>query len=668
MVNESSGARCPVCEPLVSPPASCPTGVLRESYEKGCPTCMLLWNALSQKLDLGNPIIERVESIGGYDFFSLAAGSAKHRPTTGSLWDYVSVTLAVDGGDATCHSELEWLPVLRKSPLSRTKDRDIKLTRDRLKECQRNHTGCPRFDDEALPTRVIDVGICGQEPFLYVSQGQKGRYLALSHRWGDPKSSHRKLLTLKGNLDTHRKGIPLAEFPKTFREAIEVARGLEIRYIWIDSLCIVQDDKADWEVEAGRMADVYSNAFATIFAERARHSDDGLFQSEADRAALRSVRSIPYVGTISGRTSRVLVQTQVDSNTANFATDVTELFCQAEQSASQLAGRGWILQEEVLSRRRIHFTDTELKWKCPSAANCDCGLPTPPDMGDPGTNFSILETPEKGRAQLWKTPAWLWQQLVEHYTSRDLTFETDRLVALAGMASKIPRLPGDYIAGLWRDHLNTGILWKASGSPARCSRPAEYVAPSWSWASVSGKIRFVPLSADTRFTWRVLDAQCAPKGKNSAFGQLAEGYLRVGGAAARVDVEERPQDMRMEIARERWDSGDATWRPRDGGVRYLTVVPARQTPDVPAPESTVLELDVQSDWDELLAGRYEFRILCVALVDTFWEYRPAKRALCLLLRSSPRRSGCWERVCYVFPRGTWDSWVPYVADEEMIIL
>ncbi|KAI0837241.1 hypothetical protein F5Y06DRAFT_271137, partial [Hypoxylon sp. FL0890] len=131
-------------------------------------------------------------------------------------------------------------------------------------------------------------------------------------------------------------------------------------------------------MEAGRIHSVYSGAFATIFADRAIHSDDGLFQSEKDRHTPHSVRVIEYKDGDSGKTTNILVQTHIDSGTANFATDVSELFCQAGQSTSQLAGRGWILQEECLSRRRIHFTKTELKWKCPIVANCDCGLPTPP--------------------------------------------------------------------------------------------------------------------------------------------------------------------------------------------------------------------------------------------------------------------------------------------------
>ncbi|KAI2463517.1 HET-domain-containing protein [Annulohypoxylon bovei var. microspora] len=663
-------SRCSVCASLIVPPGFCSTTTLRQASDRGCKTCTLLYTALSEKLNLNDPAIERVDSIGGYGFFNLVGGPAKPRFTTGSLWDHISVTLALDG-EGYCPSSLGWLPVLRKSPVLRTKERDIQSIKDRIESCRSSHPDCPEFrtsDRENLPTRVIDVGIDGKWPFLHLSHGQeKGCYLALSHRWGDPKSSHKKLLTLKGNIDSHCKGIPLAEFPKTFREAIEVARGLGIQYIWIDSICIIQDDEQDWEAEAGRMSSVYSNAFATIFADRATHSDDGLFQNEKDRKTPRSVRVLEYKDEDSGATTRVLVQTQINTNKANFATEVRELFCQADQTRSQLAGRGWILQEECLSQRRIHFTETELKWKCPTVANCECGLSTPPDMADPTANFSCLVKPEKGeRQQPWKTPTWLWQRLVEHYTSRSLSYETDRLIALAGIATKVPERRFDYLGGLWRGQLDASIRWQGVG---RCRRTAEYVAPSWSWASISGRIRFLPLSKDARFIWEVVEAKCHFNGHNGDFGRVASAHLKVKSKVVHVNVEERPQNMRKDLAQERWDSGDAIWRPRDDGVKYLTVMPVHLSPECPPPLPTVLELDVQSDWDVLTSGnRPDCRLLCIALVDTFWEGYPAERALCFLLRRSLKDSSSWERVCCVFPKGTWKSWESYILDEEITIL
>ncbi|KAI1205046.1 HET-domain-containing protein [Annulohypoxylon truncatum] len=659
-------SRCSVCASLLPPPGFCSPTALRQASNRGCTICTLLYTALSEKHNLNDPKVERVDSIGGYGFFNLVAGTAKPGFGMGSLWDHISVTLALDG-EGYCPSSLAWLPVQKKSPLSRTKERDIQVIRDRIENCRTNHPNCPGFHPshiKNLPTRVIDVGLDGKRPFLYHSyKGERARYLALSHRWGDPKTQYKKLLTLTGNASSHCKGIPLDEFPRTFREAIEVTRGLGIQYLWIDSICIIQDDEKDWEAEAGRMCDVYSNAFATIFADRARHSDDGLFQNRKDRETPRSVRVIEYKDNDSEPAARVLLQTQINTNIANFATEVRELFCQADQSASQLTGRGWILQEECLSQRRIHFTETELKWKCPTEANCECGLRTLVDLYDPVDNFSNLVDPEKAKKQPWKTPESIWQAIVVDYTSRSLTYETDRIVALAGIAAKVREERQDYLGGLWRKQLNTTIFWKAA---SRCHRTIEYVAPSWSWASVVGKIRFIPRSKEERFIWDVIETECR---QNGDFGRISSAHLKVRSKIVHVQVEERPLDMRKELAQSRWDSGDAEVRPMCDGVKYLTVMPVQRSPECAPPLPTMLGLDVQSDWDILTSGvQSDLRLLCISLTNAFWKFKSVEIAKCLLLRRSPKESSSWERICYVCLKGGWESWKPFAFEEEIIIL
>src|SRR6202012_6120807 len=110
------------------------------------------------------------------------------------------------------------------------------------------------------PTRVIDVGDEHHSPHVYLPKhGETGTYLTLSHRWGSPHSQHRKLITKTTNIEQYRRGIELDSFPFTFRHALEITRALGIRYIWIDSLCILQDDKQDWERESARMGDIYSH-------------------------------------------------------------------------------------------------------------------------------------------------------------------------------------------------------------------------------------------------------------------------------------------------------------------------------------------------------------------------------------------------------------------------
>lgn len=122
-----------------------------------------------------------------------------------------------------------------------------------MENCQASHTDCPP-SDHPLPTRVLDVTTNPPKLVITANLSQKEeKYIALSHCWGPSQP----LRTLKMNIGLHQDGIDLSSMPQTFKDAVAVTRYLGMRYIWIDSLCIVQDDVLDWECEAARMADVY---------------------------------------------------------------------------------------------------------------------------------------------------------------------------------------------------------------------------------------------------------------------------------------------------------------------------------------------------------------------------------------------------------------------------
>jgi Heterokaryon incompatibility protein (HET) len=121
---------------------------------------------------------------------------------------------------------------------------------------------------KALPTRVIDVGLpeASTEPRLIISNGRDGAYITLSHCWGVPDPSKPPLLTTAANLSAMIKEIPLESMPLNYRDAVVTTRKLSFRYLWIDSLCIIQDSVEDWEAESAKMGEVYQNAQLTIAA------------------------------------------------------------------------------------------------------------------------------------------------------------------------------------------------------------------------------------------------------------------------------------------------------------------------------------------------------------------------------------------------------------------
>lgn len=151
------------------------------------------------------------------------------------------------------------------------------------RDCDLKHLDCHlglRRDSVAiqtkLPTRVLDVGIGTKDPFLFVSEGKRGKYLALSHRWGQA----RNITTTRSNYRAHQGCIRAEELPQTFQDAIRVTRELGLRYLWIDSLCIIQDDAKDWNQEAALMGSIYENAYCTIAAAEAYSDDEGCFYQD----------------------------------------------------------------------------------------------------------------------------------------------------------------------------------------------------------------------------------------------------------------------------------------------------------------------------------------------------------------------------------------------------
>jgi len=141
-----------------------------------------------------------------------------------------------------------------------------------LQTCLGTHSSCFSDGNQAdtlcsLPTRVLDVGPedGSQDPKLHIPGSNLGQYAALSHCWG----THQTIKTTKATLLDRMQTIPFQILPKTFQDAVIVTRQLGLRYLWIDSLCIIQDCIDDWRYEAARMAAVYSNAVVTVAATAA---------------------------------------------------------------------------------------------------------------------------------------------------------------------------------------------------------------------------------------------------------------------------------------------------------------------------------------------------------------------------------------------------------------
>lgn len=199
-----------------------------------------------------------------------------------------------------------------------------------------------------LPTRLLDVGYDGDDSvFLWETESQPGiEWVALSHRWGEHNFS-----TTVETRQKHIDGLKLKTLPATFRDAVTVTRALGKRYLWIDSLCIIQGHDGDFGTEATRMADVYSGASCVIAASCADHHFDGFLKQRSARA-------------------HVTIIPEGDDQSPYYICETIDSF-KRHVLDGPLNLRGWVLQEHALARRTIFFTEHQTYFECKDGVRCE---------------------------------------------------------------------------------------------------------------------------------------------------------------------------------------------------------------------------------------------------------------------------------------------------------
>ncbi len=401
------------------------------------------------------------------------------------------------------------------------------LVRGWIDDCERNHSICRR-PPGPLPTRVLDVGRDGDDPRLLEASGRVALYITLSHCWGPNPGG--VIRTERATIEDHLQRIPISRLSNTFASAVQITRSLGIRYLWIDSLCIVQDDEADWERESAKMGDIYAQAFATIAAAGSPVPHVGCFIPRT----LAGHVSVPFS---KKSPARVLVRPRPRG------------FNKLRESPLQR--RAWVAQERALSRRTIHYDIDQVLFECDgSKATEDC-----------------VPVEEYAEAKAWAKfrPAyeakdghpggdfiWDWYEMVEDYTARALTQGSDKLPAVSGIAKIMERKTGEsYVAGLWRSHLEFGLLWSRNPTNWLTPPPPEcgFRAPSWSWASLDGEIQMENLSRSDAFECTVekMKAESTPLGLDP-HGRLASGVLTLIGRVKAIDPRIDPQSPEWNAA------------------------------------------------------------------------------------------------------------------------
>jgi hypothetical protein len=228
------------------------------------------------------------------------------------------------------------------------------LAREWLQRCDSHGCKHPK-SVQAFPTNLLDVSDPNTLRLVTGSLDTE-RYIALSHCWGELAQSLGEgesplYCTTVANFNDRQKGFNETELPQTFRDAIEVARGLKVQYLWVDSLCIKQGAGGNWETESQRMQDIYTSAYCTVAATSAVDSCSGFLK--------RNVNTNSEYVCVQDKRGRTVYACNY---LANFDADVDE---------APLNTRAWVMQERFLSTRTIHFAANQMYWECGKGVYCE---------------------------------------------------------------------------------------------------------------------------------------------------------------------------------------------------------------------------------------------------------------------------------------------------------
>jgi hypothetical protein len=367
-------------------------------------------------------------------------------------------------------------------------DEVLDLARCWLQTCNLTHPQCALLSEPLLPTRTISVGTCEKLPFLFSSKGSRGRYCALSYTWG--AFNRNFATTFRKNLERQSQGWNMRDdeerdLPLMVRDAILITRHLGVDYLWIDAMCIVQDDPVEKASEVAKMKDIYQAAYCTLAATGSENAGHGL---------LRLRESLVYETRQCSFYRRSLYpslpQKKVDVDAASINT------------------RGWVFQESILSRRRLHWARNRIYWDCltcsasekNTVANKNNSIGSTPllQTGFEPREETIFSAPlisKEATSKSFDSKYFykIWDRWVSTYSSCHLTEATDRLIAIGGLANFMNGfLLDQYHAGLWRGNFLEGLQWYTTRpqGPDQDKKEVEggrkpYLAPTWSWASIT---------------------------------------------------------------------------------------------------------------------------------------------------------------------------------------
>ncbi|PMD22592.1 HET-domain-containing protein [Hyaloscypha hepaticicola] len=382
-----------------------------------------------------------------------------------------------------------------------------------------------------MPRRLVELDSATKVRVVEVQQDIP--YVVLSYCWGGDQL---KLLSSNTSTFTSQEGPELLELSQSVRDAVCVTWNLGLRYLWVDALCIIQDDGTDLASELAKMADIYEGALFTIAAGSVARCSEGFLHQRR----LQDTFRISIEDTQGYQGSLLLQNTRVKF---------------AAEALDPIVLRAWTFQEVLLSSRLLYFGLEKLEWSCAAHGG---------DLSDGGSPSHIhfpryrwRQLPEMGHTSSVARVESYWANVLTDYTKRALTVPSDKLVALSAVAQRFAeRARGGsyltYLAGIWLEHLPFGLLWyndnddDASESQSHpTSRASSWRAPSWSWASMDGPLNFFRLAngdsgqskLDMNGPLEIINYRVQLKFDNAPYAGVVKAELELTGLLKHVNLD-----------------------------------------------------------------------------------------------------------------------------------
>ena len=531
-------------------------------------------------------------------------------------------------------------------------DATYALIKEWLIECDDQHADCFNHlpPTKLSPTHLINVNALGHDQSTVVLEkiglsDPFPKYAALSYIWG----STQPYMTTTRIYLSYQKGIPLASLGRCLQDAIWVTRKLNLSFLWIDALCIIQDSTSNKMQEIARMDSIYSFAYVTLSASHISSSTQSFLSTSPSKCIHRfSGIEVPFQS--NGAKAQLRALDRKDDGYNNHWREDLE----------PIHSRAWAFQEHFMSPRILLFKDFQLFWICTKSRGRDGGWMAPDEVRSYGQQWNL------SRRTLHSPMPEDWQDICQTYAKRRLTDPNDKLSALSSVASYFATTgSSSYAAGIWMTQYIDQLAWITTGGIAK--RPDVWRAPSWSWASLDCRISFwtqkmkgigrvtIPYLQPQIVTWRV-----EPVVGASRFGPLKSAFIQIRGRLlkSRPRKGKRGYELRSVegYSRDTSELGTASlWfdlEPEEGSPLVLSTIQGIEPWD-----DFVYCLLLRVDIDEKLAGQLSENMVGI-------KEEKIEEIFCLALRQLPNREFYRVGRVLVYPREGGIGWLKAFEEAE----